>query len=47
MRKNNSTRQAWQAAANTNGKARVLQANQGNVPAAAEPQKGHRRYLHA
>ena len=48
MRENNPRRQAWQAAADKNGKTMVLQASQGNVPVEAhQAQKGHRRSLHA
>ena len=47
MRENNPKCQVWQAPADKNDKAMVLQANQGNVPADSEPRKGLRRYLHA
>jgi hypothetical protein len=47
MRENNPKRQAWQAAADKNGKGVVIKASQGNIPAEAEPQTGHRGYLHA
>jgi hypothetical protein len=33
--------------ADKNGNAMVLKASQGNVPAEAEPQKGHRRGVHS
>ncbi len=31
---------------NQSGRTMVLRANQGGIPAQAEPQKGHRGYLH-